>query len=167
MYSPIASLMEQSTFEQFYKVAAVLEKFVAAAPRPVGLDWIVRDLDMGPLEVRAVCQLLQNAGLLCPASSYEYWTLTKVQSAVTLEDVWSSLSLQGEQEASKRVGGSACLAPDTGLLVTQAFMELQQSIRHLLRQFQLDRVSVSKSGGMTYFAQRRRHIRLEEEVVES
>ena len=168
MYSSIACLMEQSTFEQFCKMAAVLERFVAAAPRPAGLDGVVLDLDMDPVEVRAACHLLQDAGLLCPAGGYEHWMLTKPENAVTLEDVWSSLSLQAEPKSnSTHLEDSACLAHETGLLVTQAFMELQQCIRNLLRQFQLDRVSVSKSGGMACLARSRRHIRPEEEAVES
>ena len=168
MYSSIACLMGQSTFEQFCKMAAVLERFVAAAPRPASLDGIALDLDMDPLEVRTACHLLQDAGLLCPAEGYEHWVLTKPENAVTLEDVWSSLSLQGEPEnRSTHLEDAACLAHETGLLVTQAFMELQQCIRNLLRQFQLDRVSVSKSGGMACFSRSRRYIRPEEETVES
>ncbi|HYD58810.1 MAG TPA: hypothetical protein VEC35_00545 [Noviherbaspirillum sp.] len=167
MYLSTVSIMERSTVEQFCKVAAVLEKFVAAAPRPVSLEGIVRDLDMEPGEARVTCRLLLESGLLSPACDYECWTLAKDQGAVTLEDVWSSLSTQGDPVTPTRAGKTVCLAPETELLVAQAFMELQQSIRHLLRRFQLDRVSVSRTGGTACFRQTRNRIRAEEVALES
>ena len=167
MYLSIVNVIERSTVEQFGKVAAVLEKFVAAAPRPVSLEGIVRELNMDPGEARATCRLLHESGLLSPTCDFECWSLAKDQGAVTLEDVWSSLSRQGDPLTPAPAGKPACRAPDTELLVAQAFMELQQSIRHLFRQFQLDRVSVSRTGGMACFNRNRQRILPEEMAVES
>ena len=158
MFSSTANLTGSSTYARFCRVTAVLERFVATAPRPVGVSRIARDLEMSEPDTMDVCILLQDAGLVRASGEDGNWVLAKMQGAVTLDDVWSSLSredVDGIAEANR-------LTPKTELFIAQAFMELHQNIRSLLRQFQLDRISVSKSGSLKCFLPQQKNLRHED-----
>lgn len=160
----IASLLEPATMDRFHKVTAVLERFVAAAPRPVGIDGIVRELEIKPEEANSICLLLHDVGVLSQGTEPEQWMLAKDQNEVTLEDVWHSMSASAQVTRPSDCTSSPPLKVE--LLVSQAFMELHQGISHLLRQFQLDRVRVSESGSVAAFVQHKRR-RSEKHVVNS
>jgi DNA-binding IscR family transcriptional regulator len=125
--------------------AAVLERFVSSAPGPLDLKGIAGGLEVSESDARKICLQLQKAGLICRSGGRNEWTLAVDRKGITLEDVWRSLSAGNGQD--NRDAG--CHSPEVKLLVSQALMAMQQHISRLLRQFQLDTVSVSRSNRST------------------
>jgi|GEM_PF-6488930 len=140
MTSPVTCFSDAKIFFRFQRVAAVLEKFVAACPASLDADTAARKLGMPVMEVTSICRALEETGLLMAATEFQRWHLGKPKVAVTLEDVWMAIG-SGEQAGSMHDCAPQPCATD--LLVSQALIEMQQSISRLLRQFQLHRVSTS------------------------
>lgn len=148
MTFPAMNLSDSAAFLRFQMAAAVLEKFVAAYPCPLNADVIARKLGIPVMDSTRMCRLLEEAGLLVPATEFQSWNLGKPKGAVTLEDVWNAVG-----ELIPQTLPPACQATEpsaTDLLVSQALIEMQQSIAQLLRQFQLHRVSTSAKSNNVY-----------------
>lgn len=144
MHSSTRNLPGSLDFACFHKVASVLECFVSSSPGPLDVNGIMNELDVGEAEATGICKRLQKAGLISKTDDRGKWILAKDRSNVTLEDVWHSLSLNRQSD----VTDAGCRSPEVELLVAQAFMEMHQNISCLLRQFQLDRVTVSKGSSL-------------------
>lgn len=150
MYRSMEHWPESLEFARFHKTAAVLERFVSSAPRPLDLKGIAGGLDVRESEARKICLQLQRAGLIFRIGGCCEWALAVDRKGITLEDVWRALSA-GSRQDNRDAG---CHSPQVELLVSQALMAMQQHISRLLRQFQLDTVSVSRSGRSTVPNQR-------------
>lgn len=145
MYCSIEHWPEPFEFARFHKTAAVLERFVSSAPEPVDLERIAGRLEVSEPETRKICLQLQRAGLICRIDERDEWALAVDRKGITLEDVWRALSEGSDLDHRD----TECHSPEVELLVSQALMAMQQHISRLLREFQLDRVSVSRSSRST------------------
>lgn len=132
----------------------ILGKFVACAPRQLSIWHLAESTGRSERDLETLCAGLARAALLQSHPQVEgSWSLACAPDKVTLEDVFRCV--MAEQPAQVQSPGSASvelpgyrpgrLQHDADLLVMQAAMAINQSVLKHLRQFSLDRLTVSSA----------------------
>lgn len=126
--------------ERFCATTDLLAKLVASAPRPMTLPQLQRATGRDARPLARLCAELSQEGLII-ANAVGAWQLARDPAAVTLDDVYRCVLAQETQRsrpAGKATEHHANHAVD--LLLMQAALAINQSVRQHLRQFSLDRL---------------------------
>lgn len=147
MPTPTDYMFHSAAYQMFQSVATVLERFVACAPRTVCLERLVSDMAIGVLEIRKICSLSCEKGLIVAVDDTDHWVLACHPGDISLEDVLV-IAMLSAKPVRNDVRSIQMRKPpsDVDLLIGQAFLAIDQSINSHLRKFQLDRVSTSRCG---------------------
>ncbi|MFZ6648745.1 hypothetical protein ACO0LO_23685 [Undibacterium sp. TJN25] len=158
MHAPLTDPSRHPAYRPLYAAAAVLERFIAAHAREIGLRQIIAGVRFSEADVKKACRALLLAGLIMPGSTASRWALAVDPGQITLADVWQAIAA-GD-------GSSKALSPNnsppdgkTDLLVSQALLSVEpQFIAHLSR-FRLDTASHAQTGFQYVNYRARRKIR--------
>jgi len=147
MYFPDEYSHQNGSYQRLHSVATVLERFVASAPNAVRLDQLINASAMKASGLRKLCSNLCEAGLIAATENADHWILVGSPAEVTLEHVWQSVMSDNGSTRKRAIASETHESTDeVGLLISQAFFAINQSIATHLSKFQLDRVSVAQCG---------------------
>lgn len=128
-------------------VAAVLERFVARAPRACSVMQMLRDTDLASKDVDAICAALRRLKLISPIADGTAWVLRRHPGDITLQEAWdAALLVDASRRGGMAPGEDAASDREINLLMQQAALSISQIVAVQLRKFQLDRVNTSRWG---------------------
>ncbi len=134
-----------AAYDRFRIAIKVASKVMAAAPNPVSLADLEKQIGCPFGRLVRVCEGLSQAGILTPASeSNGSWAAGRAVDAVTLADI---LCCEIEQLSKyrranqERQSHMSSRRRDIEVLVMQATMQINQAVLGELRRFSLDRLN--------------------------
>ncbi len=147
-------------YERCYVITELLGMLVSVAPLAVTLEYIKRNTGRRSRQINRYCSEMVRNSLIVETSS-GCWKLASTAANLTLEDVYRCAMARPESSPALFVRQSDCYPSHAAdLLMMQAALAINQSIRKHLRQFSLDRlkpaasvhfpVSLSRSPGLNY-----------------
>ncbi|WP_394780115.1 hypothetical protein [Undibacterium sp.] len=158
MHAPLTDLGRHPAYRSLYAAAAVLERFMSAHTREIGLRQIIAGVQFAEADVRKACRSLSMAGLIMPGSAANRWMLAADPGKITLADVWSAIT--ASNAGSKPMLQQIALGDSkTGMLVTQALLSVEQQLIAHLSRFHLDTASHAQTGFQYVNYRARRNIR--------
>lgn len=143
----VSHFLQSPSCRSLASVAAVLERFVARSPRACSVVQMLRDTDLAPQEVAAICSVLCKLQLVAPIGDGTAWTLRKHPGDITLQEAWeAALLVDAYPRCSLSTEEEATADREINLLMQQAALSISQIVAAQLRKFQLDRVNTSRWG---------------------
>ena len=143
----VSQFLQSPSCHSLALATAVLERFVARAPRACSVAQMLRDTDFTPKHVSAICAALCKLQLISPVNNGTAWILRRHPGDITLQEAWEAALIV---DAGLRGRGSAEAETASGreidLLMQQAALSISQIVAAQLRKFQLDRVNTSRWG---------------------
>lgn len=142
-------VLSTARYGLFRKLARVLEHFVASAPEQVKIAQLANHCRLSRAETRRLCTCLHENGLILGVENRGLWQLAKPSGEITLEDAWR-ISMSATSPAISRLPASTQnhqLIHEMDLLISQALLNIDQTISSQLRCVQLDRISHSQRHG--------------------
>ena len=134
---------------RFHSTTEILAALVLSAPNAVDMAQLQSTIRYFYCEVKEICSSLERIGLVRqdPETAGK-WSLACDPCMVTLEDVFLCLLTeeQGHSPSSAVVAPGHDGSSDIDLLVMQAMITINESIRGHLRRFSLDRLKASAAG---------------------
>lgn len=134
-----------SLHEQLYLATQVLQKLISSSPRSATLLQLEEHTGSAGT-VRALCRRLSRAGLLEQAPGMrDSWRLACSPAALTLENVFLSISTMNSSRRNVRENVSARANSDVEGFIMQATFAVNQGLLKQLRQFSLDRLKFCRA----------------------
>lgn len=143
----VSQFLQSPSCHSLALATAVLERFVARAPRACSIAQMLRDTDFAPKHVSAICDALCRLQLISPVNNGTTWILRRHPGDITLQEAWeAALIVDAGLHRRDPAETEATSNREIDLLMQQAALSISQIVAAQLRKFQLDRVNTSRWG---------------------